>query len=103
MSLFQLGVSRVFNAKVADLGDMLTHDDPELHVSGMVHKAFIDVNEAGTEACGVTRVRLRGGDPSPPKPFRADHPFFYAIIANGKCGLPLFCGSLRSPPEITTK
>lgn len=91
----------MFNRKEADLGNLLTDEDPELHVSSVIHKAFIDVNEKGTEACGITISRLAGGGRAPtppiPKDFVADHPFFYAIKSDGPSHLPLFWGSLRSP------
>lgn len=99
----QLGISKIFNLQEADLGDMLTDDDPELHVSSIAHKAFIDVNEKGTEACGITYARAVGGGDRRvrtlpiPKKFIVERPFFYAIESNGHHNLPLFCGSLRSP------
>lgn len=49
------------------------------------HKAFIEVNKNGAEACAVTVPRFRGGGcPPPPKEFTADHPFLFAIMKKNK-------------------
>lgn len=49
---FQLGITDVFSAS-ADLSEMLSTSGA-LRVSKVVHKAFIDVNEEGSEAAAAT-------------------------------------------------
>jgi serpin B len=70
-----------------------------LVVSSVVHKAFVDVNEEGTEAAAATGVIINlktslGGDETPV--FRADHPFIFAILDNDT-GTILFMGRVVDP------
>jgi serpin B len=64
----------------------------------VIHKAFVDVNEEGTEAAAATAVGVR--TPSPrPRPtavFRADHPFVY-LIRDTRNGSILFPGRIADP------
>lgn len=58
-----------------------------LHISSVVHKAFIEIDESGTEAAAATAVVMAiesVGPSNPPKPveFIADHPFLIYIIDN---------------------
>ena len=76
-----LGMKDVFDEKKADLTRM--HSGREaLSVSAVLHKAFVDVNEEGTEAAAATGV-IVGATSAPipvePKVFRADRPFLFAI------------------------
>ena len=48
----KLGMTHMFLPTKADLTNI--SDEPELHVSDIIHKAFIEVNEEGTEASAVT-------------------------------------------------
>src|SRR5207253_1695750 len=65
-----------------------------LRLSKVVHKAFVDVNEEGTEAAAATATVLLGGGPPPtPAVFRADHPFLF-LIRDVRSGSILFLGRL---------
>jgi serpin B len=62
----------------ADFSGMSTQDD--LLIQAVLHKAFVDVNEEGTEAAAATAVAVRvRGIAAPPPVFRADHPFLCLI------------------------
>ncbi len=83
----------------ADFSGM--NDARNLFISNVIHQAFLDVDEKGTEAAAATAVFLRGaggGTPAPPPPvFRADHPFLFLIRDNAS-GAILFLGRLANPP-----
>ncbi len=73
----------------------------DLVISEIMHKAYIDVNEKGTEAAAVTTVvvKLTCSPYSHPKTihvFRADHPFIFFIM-NNRTGAILFMGRVFNP------
>jgi serpin B len=71
-----------------------------LFIGNVLHKAFIGVNEKGTEAAGATAVVIRGTaiHGPPPAVFRADHPFVF-IIQERVTGNILFLGRVINPIE----
>ena len=78
-------------------------NDPEgLFISDVLHKAFVEVNEEGTEAAAATAVLMVGGAAGPPPPpveFRADRPFIF-MIRDKVTGLIHFIGRYVGPqPE----
>jgi serpin B len=68
----------------------------ELNLSAVVHKAFVDVNEEGTEATASSVVRVVARSASRPVSFRADRPFVF-LIRDTHTGSILFLGRLVSP------
>ena len=75
--------------------------DRELYVSSVIHKAFVDVNEEGSEAAAATAVVVRSRcarprDPEKPIEFRADHPFLF-MIRHRRTQAILFAGRLMDP------
>jgi serpin B len=74
----------------------------QLFLSAVIHKAFVDVNEDGTEAAAATGVAMRAlaafGNPEDPVEFRADHPFVF-IIRDNRTQSVLFLGRLVNPCE----
>ncbi|XP_064615337.1 leukocyte elastase inhibitor-like [Liolophura sinensis] len=94
--LEQLWIKDLFAEGVADLSGI--DGTKDLYVSNVVHKAFIEVNEEGTEA-----VAASGFVPTPlcytmPVQFNADHPFLFFIMHN-RTGVILFIGRLSQPQE----
>jgi serpin B len=91
-----LGMKSAFSAE-ADFSGMDGQRD--LYVSAVLHKAFVDVNETGTEAAAATVVVMRAMAARPTKPipvFRADHPFLF-LIADNRDGSVLFLGRMENP------
>lgn len=70
-----------------------------LAISAVVHKAFVDVSEQGTEAAAATGVTIRATAMRMPEPavvFRADHPFLF-LIRDMQSETVLFLGRLMNP------
>ncbi|MHB0955221.1 MAG: serpin family protein [Pirellulaceae bacterium] len=96
-TLAKLGMPAAFDPSTADFSGMTGRKD--LFISKVVHKAFVDVNEEGTEAAAATGVIMtRTGAPLPQsKPvFRADHPFLF-VIRDNRTQAILFLGRLINP------
>ncbi len=90
--LQNLGMKKAFSD--ADFSGM--DGSRKLYLSGVFHKAFVEVNEEGTEAAAATgavlgRRSIRRG-PS----FRADHPFLF-LIRDKATGSILFLGRYAQP------
>jgi len=77
--LAKLGATDMFDDHKADFSNI--NGKRSLVVSDVIHKAFIEVNEEGTEAAAATAVamNLRCAMPMNPS-FIADHPFLFAIV-----------------------
>lgn len=94
--LSDMGMPDAFGAG-ADFSGMNGRRD--LSISAVAHKAFVEVNEKGTEAAAATGVMMaRAGMlmPSQPVVFRADHPFVF-LIRERSTGSVLFLGRLVEP------
>jgi serpin B len=96
-ALAALGMKLAFT-ELADFSGMTTRD--KLYISSVVHKAFIDVHEDGTEAAAATAMSTKvvfGIEPVvEPVTFRADHPFVY-LIRDNRAGSILFMGRVANP------
>ncbi|CAN5190248.1 serpin family protein [soil metagenome] len=90
--LQSLGMVDVFDEVRANFDGMVSTPPAGLSISAVVHKAFVDVNEAGTEAAAATGVVFKEfSDPGEPTRFRADRPFLFAIRHEAS-GALLFLG-----------
>lgn len=96
--LQSLGVHKAFDENNANF-DGITEDE-RLFIAKAIHKAFVDVNEEGTEAAAITAlvVTLTSGPPEPKHEFRADHPFIF-IIQEKHTGEILFMGRVMDPTK----
>ncbi len=93
-TLKELGMPTAFSMG-ADFSGMTGSRD--LFISKVVHKAFVDVNEEGTEAAAATAVVMAPtGMPAPPTNFHADHPFLFMLKENAT-GAVLFMGRVADP------
>jgi len=99
-TLGAMGMSPAFGAS-ADFSGMTGSRD--FSISAVIHKAFIDVNEEGTEAAAataITMVTMARQEPDQPQPivFCADHPFVFLIRDNRSGGI-LFMGRVTDPTK----
>ncbi len=97
-TLKKMGMTDAFSEAAADFSGMTTADN--LFISAVIHKAFVAVDEEGTEAAaatavivGLTAMPLR---PKQPKVFKADHPFVF-MIRHRATGSILFMGRVMNP------
>ena len=79
----------------------MTKDKTPLEISRIIQKAFVEVNEKGTEAAAVTVVIMRTESSIDREPkiiphFRADRPFLF-LIRERKTGAVLFTGGIEEP------
>ncbi len=96
--LASLGMQQAFSPEEADFSRM--SDEPEgLFIAAAIHKAFVDVNEKGTEAAAATAIVMMERCAKvfeEPKVFRADHPFLF-LIRDRKTRLIHFIGRVVNP------
>lgn len=96
--LATMGIKDAFDSGKADLTGISKGPD-RLFVSAVAHKAFVDVNEEGTEAAAATGIMVgTTAMPMEPLVFRADHPFLFVIREN-KTGSILFIGRVVDPTK----
>jgi serpin B len=104
---FKMETESLLRPTLCDMGAALAFSDnadlsgigaPPLKISEVIHKAFIEVNEKGTEAAAATGVVMVKGAAimNEPKFFRADHPFLF-VIRDRKINVVLFCGRVLEP------
>ena len=94
-TLGNMDMPSAFSLPPADFSGMTGKRD--LFISKVIHKAFVDVNEEGTEAAAATAVVMLRGD-SEPLSFRADHSFVFLIREN-QTGSILFIGRIIDPTK----
>jgi len=96
-NLTNMGMSSVFVSGQADLSGI--NKDADLYVTGVFHKAFVAVDEKGTEAAAATGIVVGITSVGPqPEIFRADHPFIF-LIQDERTGLILFMGKVMDPTK----
>ena len=95
-TLAALGMTDAFTPR-ADFSGM--DGTTDLFISAVIHKAFVEVNEEGTEAAAATAVVMKLSAvhiPEEPVVFRADHPFLF-LIRDNRTGSILFLGRIVDP------
>jgi len=107
-ALQAMGMVRAFNssqnpATGADFSGMTTSTNPmdQLYISQVLHKAFVEVDERGTEAAAATAVVMKGKKGAPitmpfTPTFNADRPFVF-LIRDKATGSVLFLGRMTQP------
>jgi serpin B len=96
--LKELGMKSAFDPYTADFSGINSTEG--LYISDVFHKAFINVNETGTEAAAATGVVIGIVSIEILPEFRADHPFLFFII-DKHTGLILFMGRVADPTSGT--
>ena len=95
-----MGPTDMFDEFKADVSGISTGPE-RLYVSHVIHKAFVVVNEKGTEAAAATAVEMKKPKslfPSriPVPVFCGDHPFLF-MICHKASGAILFMGRMVNP------
>jgi serpin B len=97
-----MGMKDAFSRSKANFSGIAKNKKNPLYLSTVIHKAFAEITEEGTEASAstvgdVVSMGVRPADPpEPPHKFRADHPFIFLIQEN-KTGSLLFIGKITNP------
>lgn len=94
-NLAQLGMTTAFSDG-ADFSGI--NGTGGLKIDKVIHQAFVDVNEEGTEAAAATGVTTMLTVVRMPTTFRADHPFIF-LIQDDKSGNILFMGRVMDPEQ----
>ncbi|ABE51667.1 serpin family protein [Methanococcoides burtonii] len=94
-TLRNMGIVEAFTSN-ANFSSISTRGD--LSISEVIHQAYIDVNEEGTEAAAATAIEATDSAPMPGQimEFKADHPFMF-FIEDKRTGSILFMGKVGSP------
>jgi serpin B len=101
-TLEALGLKAAFDPSTADFSSIT--GGMSLSISAAIHKAYIDVDENGTEAAAATAVIMTEmamqprTPPPPPIVFTADHPFLF-LIRDNSSGAILFMGRVTDPTK----
>ncbi|NP_001162388.1 serpin B10 isoform X1 [Papio anubis] len=93
-TLSSMGMSDAFSQSKADFSGMSSARN--LFLSNVFHKAFVEINEQGTEAAAGTGSEIESRIRVPSIEFNANHPFLF-FIRHNKTNSILFYGRLCSP------
>ncbi len=98
--LKSMGIIDLFSKRKANLSGMFNLDKMKssVWVEVVLHKAFIDVNEEGTEAAAITGISVESVTSvgMPPIEFRVDSPFVFMIRDKDTKSI-LFMGRVKDP------
>ena len=97
-ALQQLGLTEAFSDHADFSG--ITQAEP-LRIGAVAHKAYIDVDEHGTEAAAATAIIIQAMAafrPPPPVTMVVDRPFLFAVVETAT-SLPVFLGQVSQPPR----
>jgi len=96
--LSNMGITDLFDSSLANLTGFSPNGD--LAVGKSVHKAFVEVNEEGTEAAAATAfISFRSSRPDSPAKFECNHPFVFFIHDNLTKNI-LFVGAYKNPKTL---
>ncbi len=101
-TLTAMGMPLAFDRQKADFTGIASPPSPEerLFIGNVFHKAFVKVDEKGTEAAAATAVVMAEAAAAlpgnGPQEFNADHPFLF-FLRDVRSGLILFMGRVSDP------
>ena len=94
--LKSMGMTKAFDPNGADFSGLGSSTGGNIHISRVIHKTFISVEEKGTKAAAVTIVEPGDGaamEPEQPKEVYLDRPFVYMLI-DCENNIPFFIGTM---------
>jgi serpin B len=96
--LMKLGMTDACDPTAADFSAIAPPQRDRLFIGQVLHKAWIELDEHGTEAAAATVVMMRTGSAraDEPTPFVVDHPFLF-FIRHRASGALLFAGRVDDP------
>jgi serpin B len=98
-TLARMGMPSAFDARRADFTGITNPPDANdrVHIGEVFHKAFVTLDEKGTEAAAGTAVAMpKGAKPLEGEAFNADHPFLF-FVRDDTSGAILFMGRVDDP------
>jgi serpin B len=97
-TLGALGMKAAFDPDTADFSGMTKQE--KLYISDVIHEAYIDVDEEGTEAAAATAVVMRATAAMPTQQveLNIDRPFLF-VIRDRPTGMMLFMGRVTDPTK----
>jgi len=101
-NLYDMGMEDAFNHAAADFSGI--DGERGLYISKVIHKAFVEVNEEGTEAAAATAVIIdtKALVLTEELVFKADHPFIF-LIRDKETKSILFMGRVMDPNKVEEK
>lgn len=101
-TLVGMGMKIAFDDRAADFTGISNPSSPDerLHIDKVFHKAFIKLDETGTEAAAATGIGMAATTSvaPPSEQFVADHPFLFVLRDNAS-GLAVFIGRIDDPTQ----
>lgn len=94
-TLSEMGMPTAFSMQ-ADLSGI--DGSQNLYIQNVIHQAFVQVDEKGTEAAAATSITIGFKSAMPSNVFTADHPFIF-IIQEKETGNILFMGRMTDPTK----
>ncbi len=101
-ALTNLGMGVAFNWDEANFSRIApVSTSQNLYISFVDHKAYVDVNEKGTEAAAATITTVTLSSATSPIYFKVDRPFFF-VIRDDRTGTILFMGKIENPLKTSS-
>lgn len=97
--LQKMGLTDAFSVRDADFKTLGTYENRNISINEVLHKAFIEVDEAGAKAGAATAVEMIARMSMPigePVELKFDKPFVCAIVDTDS-GLPIFLATIQKP------